>query len=469
MLRWLSLGLAAVCCLVLFRLGVTAPRHITLNANEGWNAYHAAGVIAGRPLYPSPPGLFRNNYPPLSFYMTAALGRVVGDVLLAGRILSLLSFVVWAIALGLTARRLGCAWDEAAFAAALCAVHILVFADYYVGVDDPQLLAHGLAAFAPFVLLREPRTTGSLLLCALLCTAGIFVKHNLIAVPLACVLWLLWFDRRAGWRLIAFGALIGVAAFGASVLVFGPGFVEGLMTPRASLPGKWLTMTRQWWPLIVAPLAALAVLMRQAARDRQVAFGVVLAVIAVAVAELSFSQSGVYWNTAFDAAWALSLTAALAINRLPRVTAAHAARLRAALVAGSLAAAVVVVAGRATYYWGSPRFWLDPRWAEVESTAREVEFIAAHPGPVLCENLALCYWAGKPAEVDFFNLSERILREPGAGDELLRRLDSGGFALAQIDDPTHDLGARFDAAIARTFVLDHKGRWGSLLVPRAAP
>ena len=28
------------------------------------------------------------------------------------------------------------------------------------------------------------------------------------------------------------------------------------------------------------------------------------------------------------------------------------------------------------------------------------------PGPALCEMLSLCYWAGKRAEVDVFNLGQ---------------------------------------------------------------
>lgn len=466
MLRWLSLGLAAACCLVLFRLGVTAPRRITLNANEGWNAYHAAGVIAGQPLYPSPPGLFLTNYPPLSFYVIGGLGDLLGDVMLAGRVLSLLSFVIWAIALALTARRMGCRWDDAALAAVLFAVHILVFADYYVGVNDPQLLAHAVAAFGPYLLLREPRTNGSLFGCALLFAASIFIKHNLVAIPLACVVWLLWFDRPAGWRLMAYGAFLGVAGLAACMVAFGPGFLQHVSAPRSSSADKLVTMTRGVIPLLIVPFAILVILIRRLRRDRWVVFGILVAAASTLVGLASLYKAGVYWNTMFDAAWGLGLTAALALNRLPSGSRMGEARLRLAIVAGYLVIPLAVVAGSASIHWGSPRFWLDPRWSEVESTKREIEFLSAQPGPALCENLALCYWAGKPAEVDFFNMSERIRRHPESGDELLRLLDRRRFGVAQIDDPRHDLGPRFDEALQRNYGLDHRGRWGSLLVPR---
>jgi hypothetical protein len=34
--------------------------------------------------------------------------------------------------------------------------------------------------------------------------------------------------------------------------------------------------------------------------------------------------------------------------------------------------------------------------------ADDIAFIKAQPGPAMCEELALCYWAGKSFEVDFF-------------------------------------------------------------------
>jgi hypothetical protein len=35
--------------------------------------------------------------------------------------------------------------------------------------------------------------------------------------------------------------------------------------------------------------------------------------------------------------------------------------------------------------------------------------IESIPGPVACENLALCYWAGKGFEIDFFIYGQRVL------------------------------------------------------------
>src|ERR1700704_4847076 len=57
--------------------------------NEGWNAYHADAAVGGGVLYPSPDTLIVNNYPPLSFYALGWLGKIFGDALYVGRVLSL--------------------------------------------------------------------------------------------------------------------------------------------------------------------------------------------------------------------------------------------------------------------------------------------------------------------------------------------------------------------------------------------
>src|SRR5215813_12502205 len=64
---------------------------IEIAENEGWNAYHADAAMGGGALYPSPDTLIVNNYPPLSFYVLGGLGKVFGDSLYVGRLVSLLS------------------------------------------------------------------------------------------------------------------------------------------------------------------------------------------------------------------------------------------------------------------------------------------------------------------------------------------------------------------------------------------
>src|SRR5579862_2788401 len=72
-------------------------RRIPNDYNEGWNAFWADAAIHGRALYPAPDSDIANNYPPLSFFIVGAVGYLVGDSLFAGRLVSLVSFVIVAI------------------------------------------------------------------------------------------------------------------------------------------------------------------------------------------------------------------------------------------------------------------------------------------------------------------------------------------------------------------------------------
>ncbi len=76
--------------------------NIEIENNEGWNAYFADAAMGKMPLYPSADQLITNNYPPLSFYVVGLVGRLVGDPVLAGRLLSLIAVVAIAAAISLS-------------------------------------------------------------------------------------------------------------------------------------------------------------------------------------------------------------------------------------------------------------------------------------------------------------------------------------------------------------------------------
>src|SRR2546427_10413165 len=81
--------------------------NVEIETNEGWNAYFADAAMGKMPLYPSADQLITNNYPPLSFYIVGLAGRLIGDPVLAGRLLSLISVIAIATAIALSVMRLG--------------------------------------------------------------------------------------------------------------------------------------------------------------------------------------------------------------------------------------------------------------------------------------------------------------------------------------------------------------------------
>src|SRR5581483_3229139 len=63
----------------------------------------------------------------------------------------------------------------------------------------------------------------------------------------------------------------------------------------------------------------------------------------------------------------------------------------------------------------------------------DIALIAGSPGPALCEQLSLCYWAGKPAGVDVFNMSEQFRTGVRRPDGLAALVRSRQFAVIQLD------------------------------------
>src|SRR6266853_4279176 len=77
--KWLSTALLCLMTATLVALFWFPVKRtftdVEVNYNEGWNAYKAAMVASGIPLYRSPPETLTGGvYSPLSFHLIAALG-----------------------------------------------------------------------------------------------------------------------------------------------------------------------------------------------------------------------------------------------------------------------------------------------------------------------------------------------------------------------------------------------------------
>lgn len=97
------------------------------------------------------------------------------------------------------------------------------------------------------------------------------------------------------------------------------------------------------------------------------------------------------------------------------------------------------------------------RRAEAETRA-DLAFLAGIQGRVMCETLALCYWAGKGLEVDSFNARQGFLVRGHDEGVLLGLLASGALAAVQLTgaDPGRDderISAAFMDALLRHYRL----------------
>src|ERR1700677_4414351 len=133
---------------------LTIPIHVPLDPNEGWNGAHALALLAGHSLYPPPPALMVNNYPPLSFYLIAAIARHGGDVIVIGRWIALAAYLATAAGIAGVLQQMKCGPDATALGALFFTTLVLVTSDY-AGINDPQLLGHAVQMGALVLVLRE--------------------------------------------------------------------------------------------------------------------------------------------------------------------------------------------------------------------------------------------------------------------------------------------------------------------------
>ena len=431
---WAATTLLVVALLARNILAIPTP--VPLDPNEGWNAAHALSLLAKDALYPPPDSLMVNNYPPLSFYLVAALTRLTGDAVIAGRILSLVSFLCACAGIALICRMMGCGARACLCAAMFFAAILLVGSDY-VAMDDPQLLGHAVQLAGLLLLMR-----GRVLAAAVVFALSLFVKHNLLALPLAATAWLLWRDRRSVLPFV----LSGAAALALGLILFYHAYGTGLWTmlssPRlVSWTNVRLAISHLWWAVL--PLIALAV-----ARGGWKSFCLIYAASALVLGLIFSAGDGVDTNAFFDLAIACSLALGLVMQD------GHKPLLAALCAAPPLAFLAV--------NFHDNNFFFTRSFAA--QSAQDIAFLKSQPGPALCDQLSLCLWAGKGAAVDVFNIGEQIktgARDPAA---LASMIAAQRFAVLQLQ-ALDALGPAIRSAIAQNYRLHHSDDNGSFLVP----
>ena len=428
----LALALLILCALVMaswpvYRLRVAAP----IDPNEGWNAYLADAAMGAMPLYPEPDRLVTNNYPPLSFYAVGLFGKWVGDNVLAGRLLSLAAvFIIgWAVArivLTLGGNRFGATAGAVWFVGTMCRY----FAGY-VGMNDPQLLAHALMALAFARLLQAELRGESCAPAVLAMVIAGFFKHNIIAMPAAAMA-LLYFRRPHEFRrcaLLAAGAM--AAGFAICYGLYGPPFIHNFFTPRSHnwQEALWALNYTRYVVVGVVAWAALAWKGRQG--------DLVLHLWAAAGFVAFFLQksgAGVDMNAQFDWVIALSAAVGLSLSRLFHASLdAHPGISRA-----RTAALLFFWAGWwMTTQTGCFRLIFRPSFrAKIAASERVMAVAVAQarnaPGDVDSSDPLVSYRAGKPFAVDEFNAQERIRAGALPAGTISRLIETGKLTRVEL-------------------------------------
>jgi hypothetical protein len=475
--------------LVLLALGAelfTLNAHILKNYNEGWNAYHIMAASQNpAALYPPRESLFGNNYPPLSFFLAGALAKLTGDAIIAGRIMSFACVIGTGLLLAAAARAVGCSVRNASLAALLfwAAPWVIV---RFTAMNDPELLGNFLDAVALLLILTGPRDLWHVALSALFLTLAEFVKPLYVTLPLALAIWLLVYERRSAVWLTMFGIGFAILGYAISAFLLKVELFQHVFSPRLFV---WSRLTGQPGQLLLVealPFAASLMLFRQrdSQKDSFAVFAALYAALAFALAVFFSGGDGVSASQMMDANMAVALGAALYLERFqekceavfrqePRpikeVERAGQARWAfPALAFTLLLQSVMLVLSFLGLFASRPSLpdLMGTRYA----TQYDTDFVAAHADPVMCESLALCYWAGRKPQLDAFSFHQAVQTGARPAGDLVRLIDRQAFSLIQLQ-PGSYFGppSPFWTAITRSYYLDHQDKNGLFLVPRDQP
>jgi len=373
----------------------------SVNYNEGWNAYHQQTASQGKPLYGEAPKFVTNNYPPISFHLVGLAGRLTGDVNQTGRWVALGSLVLLTALCGAIVHHFTASMPLAIFTAFNAVIWIAFYRADRIGMNDPQLLGMAFSFLGLYLYIRSPEKPGWLVLSALVFTVSLFTKHNLLALPAAVGLHLL---LQKQWKDLA---LWGGTVVAGSVLLLaftqwydGPYFFAHLVAAR-SIKG-WLSKVTEYATTFQLPLmiAAVWALRNGVASMRHI---LVLCLVFANVVALGFAGGiGVDRNIFFDSMFSLVIIGSLVFADI----APYAAKLRqrgvllGALLLAPSAGIVVGIPMSLRTEWS---YW---KLNLVSERAKESDsisgFLRSQTGPALCEDMLLCFHAGKPFLYDPF-------------------------------------------------------------------
>jgi hypothetical protein len=451
-------------------------RTVSRNYNEGWNAFWADAAVAGNgSLYASGESLITNNYPPLSFHLVGRIGQFVGDNVIAGRLVSLASFAVLILTASLWLRAVGTSRLVAVAAGTMLAAVFSRYAQGYIAMNDPQMLAHAFMLCGVAVLWHFDFSRPAVVSAALLTLLGGFTKHLLIPVPLAVTVWLAMYRRQslAAWvACFAIGLPLG---FWLTLRSY-PHFMDQLLLERVYGSHRTISATlpvlKHVLPLLIVGTLPLIGMLRRRDPFRIEApwvFVLLYVVLSLVIGALGSGGAGVNRNAFFDLLIASSLLAGLGLERLReahgqwRFFRAPAASV-VMLVLGASMAIESATAGPQTMRSLHERDDLERDTRTMVSLIGELG-----GGRAACETVALCYWAHEPFTLDFFGYGQKVRSSPASRESCDAMFERGEFPVVQVESSRLSEYSRLGPctlAIGRYYTAVFHSRLGTLFVPK---
>ena len=183
-------------------------------------------------LYPPLTGLVGNNYPPLWYYLTGAISRMGFDALYAGRVLSVMAIMLVSWTIALCIRRFEAGWWAAVLGGLLFLGLMVRYADCYVAMNDPNLLALAIMMCGVVWLLRRDPKQGAEGPFLVMVFGGFF-KHSLLAIPATGLVVMAERNRRLAVRATLVSGCVAVTGLALLTALYGRSFIDQMfLYPR---------------------------------------------------------------------------------------------------------------------------------------------------------------------------------------------------------------------------------------------
>lgn len=409
----------------LFRL--TAKVYV--DYNEGWQAHFAKLLSSGKPLYQPLESFVLNWYPPFSFHI---LSLFKSDFIIVGRVISLISLFITALMISMIVRKLTDDKYSSILSGLLYISFMGVFQTDYVGMNDPQLLAHALMTGGFTLFLYKYEDDKFLYISTFIMLIAGFTKHLLIPIPISISIWLFFKDRKRFYRwLIAATVLLFVFLFVAFIAHGKEFFLDVFKSPRTHRIGTIARIADWLYPYFISIIFSLFLLLGAGNKLWKNSIGIIYLYLGISFIWGAYTSGGggVYYNSLFDFIIAVTIAAAVAISRYKDFLKIE-NRYSKELLSFMLFIPIFLFLPFKLF---ETKEFVTSIGDKKQSVESDINFIRNYENPVLVENLALSYWGDKELCYTPVNMKEKIESGFFSNDTVIGLLEKRHYNLIQLD------------------------------------
>ena len=390
---------------LVWRIGIP----LEVDRNESWNAWHALHALTPSRLYPKSTDLIINNYPPLSFIFIKLLS-FGNDLILVGRIVSLVSVGVIAAGVADIAEKLGSSRCVAAFAGLWCFALFAIVVPKYMGMNDPNFLALAVMMIGLALFVRDHRRGRVPYMACAVMAIALFFKHSIVVLPIVALVWQYSTRRHLFWRSLVCFAVVGLVGLSICRVIYGPEFFEQLLLPRQIRLSSGFRIFR-----VVPPMLPAMVVWWQWSRlsvpSEAVAFTKLALVVALPLNFMQQCGAGVDYNATFEFIIVVSIALGCSLGKTRPGINPNQSPTQPGLqwTLGALVILLALCGNR----WEPYRFMGSEAYRsavhrQVDVLASEVARVRALPGRMSCDIFVVCHYAEKAFEFDGFGMHQRV-------------------------------------------------------------